>query len=80
MCLDVLMTLGIIYTLCYESSDKKGRENAVVTTGWGIKQQIKLLHPSIIRSLGTLQYTSGITVQYLENFSIWQPYGLGGAG
>jgi len=73
------MALGIIYTLCYESSDKKGRESAAVTTRQGIKQQNKLLHPSI-RLLGTLQYTSGITVQYLENFYIWQPYGLGGAG
>jgi len=33
MCLDVLMALGIIYTVCYESSDKKGRESAAVTTG-----------------------------------------------
>jgi len=79
MCLDVLMALGIIYTLCYESSDKKGRESAAVTTGQGIKQQIKLLHLSI-RSLGTLLYTSGIIVQYLENFYIWQPFGLAGAG
>jgi hypothetical protein len=77
MCLDVLLALGIIYTLCYENTDKKGRESAATTTGQGIKQQIKCLRLSV-RSLGTLQYTSGITVQYLENFNIWQPFGLGG--
>jgi len=79
MCFDILMALGIIYTLCYEISDKKVRESAAVKTGQGIKQQIKWLHLSI-KSLGTLQYTSGITVLYLENVYIWQPFGLGGAG
>jgi len=50
---------------------KKGRESAAVKTGQGIMQKIKWLHLSIM-SLGTLQYTSGIRVQYLENFYIWQ--------
>jgi hypothetical protein len=32
MCLEVLTALGIIYMLCYDSSDKKGRESPAVTT------------------------------------------------
>jgi hypothetical protein len=53
MSFHVLMALGIIYMLCCECSDKKGRESAAVKTGQGIKQKIKWLHLSI-RSLGTL--------------------------
>jgi hypothetical protein len=61
-----------LYTCCVMNAvTKKGRESAAVKTGQGIKQKIKWLHLSI-RSLGTLRYTSGIKVQYLENFYIWQ--------